>query len=104
MENAAAGFFVVFRHEPGGGDESRRRGPRTARGVEDAPVTRSMTSVKKANDAAGCVELASFVAFGAGEFAEKVFVDTPEGVVVHRCGNFGDFLEQFLEEGAVKRL
>jgi hypothetical protein len=24
----------------------------------------------------------------------------PEGIEVHRCGNLGDFLEQFLKEGA----
>ena len=28
------------------------------------------------------------------------FTDAPEGVVVQRGGNLGDFLEQFLEEGA----
>jgi hypothetical protein len=38
------------------------------------------------------------LAFAAN--AEEVFVDAPEGVVVQRGGNLGDFLEQFLEKGA----
>ena len=53
-----------------------------------------------ADNAAWGVELAAFLAFGAGKFAEEVFVDAPEGVVVHGGGNLGDFLEQFLKEGA----
>lgn len=55
---------------------------------------------EEADDAAGGVKLAAFLAFGAGKFAKEVFVNAPEGVEVHRCGNFGDFLEQFLKEGA----
>ena len=31
----------------------------------------------------GRVELAALLALGAGELAEEVFVDAPEGVVVH---------------------
>ena len=48
----------------------------------------------------GGVELAAFLAFDAGKFAEEVFVNPPERVVVHGGGNLGDFLEQFLKEGA----
>ena len=55
---------------------------------------------EEADDAGRGVELAAFLALGAGELAEEVFVDAPEGVVVHGGGNLGDFLEQFLEEGA----
>ena len=46
------------------------------------------------------LELAAALALGHGEGAEEVFVDTPEGVVV-QCGrNLGNFLQQFLEQGA----
>ena len=55
-----------------------------------------MTSVRSA---AGGVELATFLAFCAGKFAEEVFINPPEGIVVHRCGNLGDFLEQFIKKG-----
>ena len=55
---------------------------------------------EEADDAAGGVELAAFLALGAGELAEEVFVDAPEGVVVHGGGNLGDLLEQFLKQGA----
>src|ERR1017187_6062951 len=87
----------MCRHEPCGLDEHAAR---TARGAEDAPVIRLDNLGEEADDAAGRVELAAAWALAHGELAEKVFVDAPEGVVVHRGGNFGDFLEQFLEEGA----
>ena len=46
------------------------------------------------------LRLAAALALAHGELAEEVFVDAPEGVVVQRGGDLGDFLEQFLEEGA----
>ena len=54
---------------------------------------------EEADDAGRGVELAALLALGAGELAEEVFVNAPEGVVVERGGNLGDFLEQFLEGG-----
>src|SRR5206468_1114598 len=73
---------------------------RTARGVEHAPVVRLKDFDDQPDDAGRCVELAAFLSFGAGKFAEKVLVNAPEGVVVHCGGNLGDFFQQFLEEGA----
>lgn len=55
-----------------------------------------MISSEEADDATRSVELAAFLPFGAGEFAQKVFVDASEGVVVRGSGNLRDFLEQFL--------
>ena len=55
---------------------------------------------EQADDAGGRVELAALLALGAGEFAEEVFVDAAEGVVVEAGGNLGDLLEQLLEERA----
>jgi len=55
---------------------------------------------EEADDAGRGVELAAFLALGAGELAEEVFVDAPEGVLVHGGRNLGDLFQQFLEEGA----
>ena len=69
-------------------------------GVEDAAVKRFDDFGEQADDATRRVELAAFLAFGAGEFAEEVFVDAPESVVVGRRRNLGNLLEQFLEQRA----
>src|SRR5205814_200025 len=53
---------------------------------------------------AGSVEFAAFLSFGAGKLSQEIFVDTPKGVVLHRNGNSGDFLQQFLEKNAVEDL
>ena len=55
---------------------------------------------EEADDAAGGVKFAAALALAHGELAEEAFVDAPEGFVVQRGGDLGDFLEQFLEEGA----
>lgn len=52
----------------------------------------------------GGVKFAAALALAHGELAEEVFVDAPEGVVVERGGDLGDFLEQFLEEGAGEKV
>ena len=72
----------------------------TARRVEDAAVERFDDFGEQADDAARCVELAAALALGHGEFAEEIFVDAPEGVVVQRGRNLGNLLQQFLEQGA----
>ena len=46
------------------------------------------------------IKLAAPLPFGHGELAEEIFVDAPEGVVVERGGNLGDFFQQFLEQRA----
>ena len=35
-----------------------------------------------------------------GELAEGIFVNSPEGIVIQRGEDFGEFLELFLEQGA----
>ncbi|MGA7394413.1 MAG: hypothetical protein WBW78_17290 [Terrimicrobiaceae bacterium] len=92
-----AGVLLVLGHEAGGRDEHAAR---AARGVEDAPVVGLDDFGEEADDAGRGVELAAFLALGAGEFAKEVFVDAPEGIVVHGGGDLGDLFEQFLEEGA----
>ena len=57
---------------------------------------------QQAHDAGRRVELAALLPFRPGEFAEEVFVDTAEGVVVDGGRNFGDALEEFFQERAVK--
>src|SRR5581483_11405573 len=59
---------------------------------------------EQANDAGRCVELSAFAALGASELAEKIFVDTSERVVVYGGRNFGNLLEQFLEQRAGKEV
>ncbi len=48
----------------------------------------------------GRVELAALLPFRPGEFAEEVFVDAAEGVVVDGGGDLGDALEEFFQERA----
>ena len=55
---------------------------------------------EEADDAARGVELAALLALRAGELAEKILVDPSEGIVIHRGRDFGNLLQQFLEEGA----
>jgi hypothetical protein len=64
----------MFRDEARGGDEHAAR---AARGVEDAPVVGLGDFGEEADDAERGVELAAFLALGAGELAEEVFVDAP---------------------------
>ena len=59
---------------------------------------------QQTHDGAGRVELAALLPFGAGEFAEEVFVDAPEGIVVKADRNLRNLLEQFFEQGAGKEL
>ena len=51
---------------------------------------------KEADDAPGDATFTAALALAHGELAEEVFVDAPEGVVVHRGGNLRDFLEQVI--------
>jgi hypothetical protein len=74
------GILLVLRDEARGLDEHTAR---AARGVEDAPVIGFDDFGEEADDAAGGVELAAALALAHGELAEEVFVDAPEGVVVH---------------------
>src|SRR5439155_20483608 len=94
---ASGSLPLVLGNKSRGGNEHTAR---TARGVEHAPVVRLKDFDDQPDDAGRCVELAAFLSFGAGKFAEKVLVNAPEGVVVHCGGNLGDFFQQFLEEGA----
>ena len=48
----------------------------------------------------GRVELAALLSFRPGEFAEEVFVDAAEGVVVDGGRDFGDALEEFFQQRA----
>ena len=58
----------------------------------------------EAHDGRRGVELTALLPLGAGELAEEVFVDAPEGVEVEADRDLGDFLQQFLEQGAVEDL
>jgi len=93
--------LLVFGHEVGGGDEHAAR---TASGVEDAPEVGLDDFGEEADDAGRGVELAAFVVFGAGDLAEEVFADAAERVVVHGGGHLGQFLQQFLDEGAGEKV
>lgn len=58
----------------------------------------------EAHDGRRGVELAALLPLSAGELAEEVFVDAPEGVEVEADGDLGDGLQQLLQEGAVEDL
>src|SRR6266536_2127154 len=67
-ELAAVGFDEFFRlHEHAAG---------TAAGIVNAASIGSEHFDEKTHDALRSVELAAFLAFGAGEPAEEIFVDT----------------------------
>lgn len=55
---------------------------------------------KVSDDAGRGVKLTAFLALGAGELAEEVFVDAAKGVVVRGGRDLGGFLQQFFEESA----
>jgi hypothetical protein len=57
---------------------------------------------QQADNARWCVELPALLPFRPGEFAEEVFVDTAEGVVVDGGRDFRDALEEFLQQCAVE--
>src|SRR5436189_111433 len=66
-ELAAVGFDEFFRlHEHAAG---------TAAGIVDAAFVGSEHLDEETHDALRCVELAALLAFGAGELAEKIFVN-----------------------------
>ena len=75
---------------------------RAAGGVEDAAVEGFEDFDNEADDAGRRVELAALLALGARERAEEVFVDAAEGVVVEARRDFGDFLQQLFQQGAVE--
>jgi hypothetical protein len=45
---------------------------------------------EEADDATGGIKFAAFLAFGAGKFAKKIFVDAPKSVVIRRGRNLGN--------------
>ncbi len=100
-EQFVGGIFLVLGHEARALHEHAAG---AAGGIEDAPVKRLDHFDQQAHDGAGRVELAALLPFGAGEFAEEVFVDATEGIVVKADGNLGDFLQQLLEQGAGENL
>ena len=53
---------------------------------------------EEADDGRRGVKFASPLPFGHGEFAQEIFVDPTERVVIERRGNLGDLFQQFLEE------
>ena len=59
---------------------------------------------KEFDDTGRGIELAAFLSFRAGELAQEVFIDSSEGVVICGGRNFGDLLEQFLEQGAGEKI
>ena len=76
-ELAAVGFDEFFRlHEHAAG---------TAAGIVDAAFVGSEHLDEEAHDALRGVELAAFLAFGAGELAEEIFVDAAEDVFRAAC-------------------
>ena len=91
----------MLRHEAGALHEHAAG---AAGRVEDAAVERLRDFDEQPDDADRRVELAALLAFRAGELAEEVFVDPPEGVVVERGGDLGDLLEQLLQQRAVENL
>jgi hypothetical protein len=88
-------------HEAGALDEHAAG---TAGGVEHATVIGLKDLHDQADDATRCEELAAFLPLCSGEFAEEIFVDPAEGVVVEACRNLRDFLKQFLQQRAVEDL
>jgi hypothetical protein len=88
LQGGGISLLLVFSYEAGAGYEHAAR---TARGVEDTSVIGFNHLSQQADDAGWGVEFAAFLALGAGKFAEKIFIDAPEGVVVYGCGNLGNF-------------
>ena len=89
--------LLVFSHEAGALDEHAAG---SAGRVQDAAVIGLQDFDQQAHDAGWRVELAALLPFRPGEFAEEVFVDASEGVVVDGGGDFGDALEEFFQERA----
>ena len=87
----------MFGHKPRGLHEHAAG---TASGVEDATVERLDDFGEQLDDTARRVELAAALPFGHGERTEKVFVNAAKRVVIERGRNLGDFLQQFLQQGA----
>lgn len=81
-------IFLMFGNEAGALDEHAAG---TAGGIEDAAVVWLEDFDEEADDAGRCVELAAFLAFGAGEFAEEIFVDAAKGVAIDGGRDFGEF-------------
>src|SRR5438445_9793495 len=76
-EPAAMGFDEFFRlHKHAAG---------TAAGVVNAAFVGSEHLDEEAHDALRCVELAAFLAFGAGELAEEIFVYATKDVFRATC-------------------
>ena len=81
MASSAAGFFLCSATKRA---LCTNMPPEPQAGSRMRPWNGSMHFDEQADDAARRVELAALLALGAGELAEEVFVDAPEGVVVQR--------------------
>ena len=92
-----SGVLLVLRHEARRLDEHAAR---TAGGVEDESVVGFDDFREQTNDGARRIELAPALTFAHGELAEEVLINAPEGVVVERAGDLGDFFQELLQESA----
>ena len=90
-------ILFVSRHKSGA-LHKHTAGP--ARAVEDETVERLKNFDNEPDLRVGREEFPAFLPFGHREVSEEVFVDEAERVARDSGGNLGDFLEQFLEEGA----
>ena len=98
-EPAAVGFDELLRlHE---------HAARAAAGIVDAAFVRREHLDEEPDDALRRVELAAFLAFGAGELAEEVFVDAAENVLRAACfvaqADGADQVDEFAEAVLVER-
>ena len=63
--------------------------------VQNAAVVWLQDFDQETHDVGWRVELAALLPFSSGEFAEEVFVDAPEGIVVDGGRDFGNSFEEF---------
>ncbi|OPZ66428.1 MAG: hypothetical protein BWY82_03006 [Verrucomicrobia bacterium ADurb.Bin474] len=93
------GVLLVFCYESGG---RYKHASRTAGGVEDATMVRLDHFSQESDNAAGCVELSSTLAFTFGKCSQEILVDATKGIVVQRSGDLRYFFEQFLQQRAAE--
>src|SRR6266508_1588730 len=96
---AAVGFDEFFGlHEHAAG---------TAAGIVNAAFVRSEHLDEETHDALRRIELTAFLAFGAGELAEKVFVDAAQDIFRAICfiaeADGADEIDEFAEAVFVER-
>ena len=90
-------IFLMLGHEAG---RLHKHAARATGRIQNAAMEGLDDLRQQAHDAGWRIKLAAALALGHGEFAEEVFVNASESIVVKRGGDFGNLLEQLFEQGA----